>query len=56
MNEQELAEQHERFKKHYPDGYRMEFVGYPTVKSHKGLSVAFAKNKDRRIVAERVEA
>lgn len=33
------------FKKHYPDGYRMEFVGYDAVPSHSGLTAAFDKGK-----------
>lgn len=34
-------DRHEVFKAHYPDGYRMEFVGYSEVSAHKGLSAAF---------------
>lgn len=33
-------DRHEEFKKHYPDGYRMEFVGFDEVPSHKGLNEA----------------
>lgn len=33
------------FQKHYPDGYRMDFVSYADVKEHSGLQAAFAKNK-----------
>lgn len=31
---------HETFRKHYPDGYRMEFVGYADVGSHPGIQAA----------------
>ncbi len=33
-------DRHETFRKHYPDGYRMEFVGYDDVPNHAGLSAA----------------
>lgn len=49
-------DRHERFKEHYPDGYRMEFVGYPAVKSHKGLNAAFAKINKNRAAFEKTEA
>ena len=39
-------DRHEGFKKHYPLGYRMEFVSYAKVKNHIGLRDAFKKNKD----------
>lgn len=35
-------DRHETFRKHYPDGYRMEFVGYSDVQSHEKLSAAIA--------------
>lgn len=41
------ADRHELFKKHYPDGYRMEFVGYDAVKEHEGLQAAFALLDER---------
>lgn len=37
------ADRHESFQKHYPDGYRMEFVGYSSIKEHQGLQATFAK-------------
>ena len=49
-------DRHERFKEHYPDGYRMEFVGYAAIKSHKGLNAAFAKNDEKRATFENTEA
>jgi len=36
---------HEEFRKHYPDGYRMEFVKSSEVEQHKGLMAAFEQNK-----------
>lgn len=33
-------DRHEAFKKHYPEGYRMEFVSYGAVPSHTGLQAA----------------
>lgn len=40
------ADRHEGFRKHYPDGYRMEFVGYDAVANHAGLQEAFKKNAE----------
>ena len=37
-------DRHEAFAKHYPDGYRMEFVGYDDVPNHAGLQAAFKKH------------
>lgn len=34
-------DRHETFQKHYPDGYRMEFVGFGDVSGHAGLQEAF---------------
>lgn len=33
-------DRHEAFRQHYPDGYRMEFVGYDDVPGHAGLMAA----------------
>ncbi len=30
-------DRHEEFCKHYPDGYRMDFVSYEDVRGHEGL-------------------
>ena len=38
------SDRHEDFKKHYPDGYRMDFVKYGDVKNHEGLKLAFERN------------
>ena len=40
-------DRHETFQKHYPDGYRMDFVPYDDVKSHEGLSNAFSLNQKK---------
>jgi hypothetical protein len=43
-------DRHEEFKAHYPDGYRMEFVGYEEAwaKSNAGLVAAWALNTAKR--------
>src|SRR5690606_29479631 len=33
-------DRHEEFRAHYPDGYRMVFVGYGDVREHAGLMAA----------------
>lgn len=38
-------DRHEDFKKHYPEGYRMEFVKGNQVKSHIGLMEAYRLNQ-----------
>lgn len=38
-------DRHEEFRKHYPNGYRMDFVGYQDAFKHEGLQAAFAKVK-----------
>jgi len=38
-------DRHEDFKKHYPDGYRMEFIGAHDVKQHEGLTKAYELNQ-----------
>lgn len=37
-------DRHEGFQKHYPEGYRMEFVRYSDVPLHAGLQEAFRLN------------
>ena len=39
-------DRHEDFRKHYPDGYRMEFVSYSDAKDHEGLNKALDKNRE----------
>jgi len=40
-------DRHEGFRQHYPDGYRMEFVGFDAVSNHPGISEACKKNHDK---------
>lgn len=39
--EESRPDRHETFRKHYPNGYRMEFVPYADVPDHAGLTAAF---------------
>jgi len=41
-------DKHEKFKKHYPDGYRMVFVPGKEVLEHEGLTAAYEKNQAMR--------
>ena len=45
-------DRHEGFRAHYPDGYRMEFVGHDAVADHAGLNEALRLNKQRHEAAE----
>jgi len=38
------SDRHEDFQKHYPDGYRMDFVPLTEVKTHAALNEAFRLN------------
>jgi len=40
-------DRHEGFRKHYPDGYRMEFVSMANVRTHAGLNAAYVKNQQK---------
>lgn len=40
-------DRHEEFQKHYPDGYKMEFVGYKDADNHSGLIAAFGKHDEK---------
>lgn len=41
-------DRHEKsYRKHYPDGYRMDFVSYEDVPNHKGLNAAFKLNEQQ---------
>lgn len=49
-------DRHESFREHYPDGYRMEFIGADSVMSHEGLEAACQLNQERaKAAAERAE-
>lgn len=41
-------DRHEEFRKHYPDGYRMEFVGYKDVPQHEKLNTAFSLHDEQQ--------
>lgn len=41
-------DRHGTFRAHYPDGYRMEFVGGDEVMEHPGLLNAFAAHKAKQ--------
>ena len=38
-------DRHDIFQKHYPEGYRMEFISISETKTHKGLDAAYQKNQ-----------
>jgi len=44
-------DRHETFRQHYPDGYRMEFVGYNEYKSHDKLKAAVELCNQKEIEA-----
>lgn len=44
IREGSRPDRHEGFQKHYPDGYRMDFVSYENVNAHEGLQAAFKAN------------
>jgi len=46
------SDRHELFRKHYPDGYKMEFVPYDDIDGHVKLNKAFELNKAQRPVEE----
>ena len=45
IEEGSRPDRHETYKKHYPDGYEMEFVPASEVSSHPGLKKAFELNQ-----------
>ena len=45
-------DRHETFRKHYPDGYRMEFVAHGDVRTHKGLDEAYRRSQEKAAEAE----
>ncbi len=38
-------DRHEKFREHYPEGYRMEFIGGEAVREHPGLNAAYQLNQ-----------
>jgi hypothetical protein len=45
-------DRHETFREHYPDGYRMEFVGYDEVPTHAGIEAARQRNQEKAAAAK----
>lgn len=45
-------DRHEIFKKHYPDGYRMEFVAGDKPYEHEGIKLAYARNQEKALDAK----
>jgi hypothetical protein len=45
VTEGSRPDRHETYRKHYPDGYEMEFVPAKEVLTHKGLEKAFQLNQ-----------
>ena len=45
-------DRHEGFVKHYPDGYRMEFVQTGDIKDHEGLRAAISRNQAKHDTQE----
>lgn len=48
-------DRHETFKRHYPGGYRMEFVSQGDVKNHAGLMEAYRLNQELAAKAKDAE-
>jgi hypothetical protein len=49
-------DRHEGFQKHYPDGYRMEFVSHGKVLAHPALARAFELNAELAKAADALAA
>lgn len=49
-------DRHEEFRKHYPDGYRMQFVPMAEVRGHRGLDAAYEKNHQLAGIGKKKEA
>jgi len=45
IHEGSRSDRHEGFRKHYPDGYRMDFVPMEEVSTHGGLLKAYELNQ-----------
>ena len=43
-------DRHETFRKHYPNGYRMDFVSSARVMSHPDLDAAYKKNQELAVL------
>ena len=44
MLEGRRSDRQDTFKKHYPDGFRMEFISHIEAKTHAGLEAAYQKS------------
>lgn len=44
-------DRHERFREHYPDGYRMDFVPLSDTATHPGLGAAYQRNQAHAAIA-----
>ena len=40
-------DRHETFRKHFPDGYRMDFIPMAKVRDHEGLNAAYKLNQEK---------
>lgn len=40
-------DRHADFRRHYPGGYRMDFIPYPDLFTHRGLAAALERSKTR---------
>lgn len=47
VTEGSRPDRHEEFQKHYPDGYRMDFIPMDEVRAHEGLEVAYQRNQEK---------
>lgn len=47
ITEGEAPQRHVAFQKHYPDGYRMDFVPRDKLKDHAGLNEALRLNTEQ---------
>lgn len=50
------SDRHKTFEKHYPEGYRMDFISKNEAKEHEGLSKAIALNKEAGEAADALNA
>ena len=46
-------DRHEEYKKHYPNGYRMDFIPAAEVKGHAGLDKAYKLNQEKGPVEDK---
>lgn len=51
VSEGSRPDRHETFRKHYPDGYRMDFIPLKDAPTHAELDVAYQRNQALRAKA-----